>query len=90
MVVGPLGSAIFNEMTHLEQRVTFMRMIQALGELWHKEIRKEDIPALQLRVLEAICLTELHFPAAEADVKLHGLLHLAFNNLTLWGKNIGI
>lgn len=81
-----MGSAIFNEMLTLAQRLTYIRMFLVCGELWNKEICIADLPNLQLRVLEAICFTELHLPATEADAKMHMLLHLAFDNLTLWGE----
>ena len=55
-----------------------MRIFQACGELWAKEVREDSLPDLQLRVIEAICLAELHLPASEADIKLHDLVHLAY------------
>ena len=68
------------------QRLTYMRMFQVCGDLWAKQVTIADLPALQFRVIEAICLMELHLPASEADIKLHDLLHLAFDVLPNYGK----
>jgi hypothetical protein len=68
------------------QRLTYIRVFQACGELWEKEILEEALPDLILRVIEAICLVELHLPAIEADIKLHNLMHLAFS-IGDWGKS---
>ena len=70
------------------QRLTYMRVFQACGELWQKEVNGSDIPDLVLRVIEAICLVELHLPASEADIKLHNLVHLAFS-IGDWGEEDG-
>lgn len=68
------------------QRLTFMRLFQACGDLWLKELKVDELKDLQLRVVEAVCLAELHLPASEADIKMHDLIHLAFLNIPLWGK----
>lgn len=68
------------------QRLTYMRLFQACGDLWLKELRADGLEDLQLRVVEAVCLAELHLPASEADIKMHDLVHLAFNNIPLWGE----
>lgn len=65
---------------------TCMCLFQVCGDLWAKQVAIADLPALQLRVIEAICLMELHLPATEADMKLHNLLHLAFDVLPNYGK----
>ena len=64
----------------------YMCLFQVCGDLWAKQVAIADLPALQLRVIEAICLMELHLPATEADMKLHNLLHLAFDVLPNYGK----
>jgi hypothetical protein len=70
----------------LPQRLAYIRMFQACGQLWHKAVHKDDIPDLQRRVLEAVCLAELHLPASEADVKMHNLVHLVMDVLPTWGE----
>ena len=85
---GPLGSYLIElcEAVGSMQRLACMRMFQAIGDLWVKEIPKTSMPALALRTLEAICFMELHLPASEADVKLHNALHLAFQQIPEWGE----
>lgn len=70
------------------QRLTYTRLFLVCGDLWRKEQRKDGLKDLQLRVLEAVCLAELHLPASEADIKMHDLIHLAFLNIPLWGGYI--
>lgn len=60
--------------------------LQVCGDLWAKSIPKSRLPDLQLATLEAICCMELHLPASEADIKLHDLLHLAFDVIPAYGK----
>lgn len=71
-------------MTGLPVRMLIL-LCNALGELCRKQVHKHDLPHIQLRVVQAICLLELHFPASEADIKLHNTGHIAFDNLPRWG-----
>jgi hypothetical protein len=88
---GPYGSSLMNAMAEVAepQRLTYMRLFQACGDLWLKEQSKAGLKDLQLRVIEAVCLAELHLPASEADIKMHDLIHLAFQNIPLWGECAG-
>jgi hypothetical protein len=88
MLAGPYGSMLTANLTDMPeaQRLTYMRMFQVCGDLWAKSISKHRIQELQLAVVECICLMELHLPATEADVKLHDLLHLAFDVLPNYGN----
>lgn len=70
------------------QRLTHMRVFAVCGDLWAKQVQVADLPHLQLRTLQAICLAEAHLPASEADVKLHDLLHLALDVLPTWGESL--
>ena len=89
---GPYGSSILNALMDScgeAQRLTYMRIFQACGELWAKELRVDSLPDLQRRAVEAVCLAELHLPASEADIKMHDLIHLAYQNIPYWGKWLG-
>ena len=84
---GPYGAWLLSLMEDVPeaQRLTYIRVFQACGDLWQKEIEGNDLPDLFLRVIEAICFVELHLPANEADIKLHNLIHLAFS-IGDWGE----
>ena len=72
---GPYAAAFFDSFTDMPdaQRLTYIRLFHAAGDLWLKEQPKDPRiqNALFRRCLEAICLTELHFPALQADCKMH-------------------
>lgn len=90
VLAGPLGAITVASMTQMPeaQRLTYMRMFQACGDLWAKELHGADVFSVQHAVIECICLMELHLPASEADVKLHDLLHLAFDVIPAFGKQV--
>jgi len=85
---GPFGTALIDSMQGLggQQRFTFMRLFQVIGDIWHKQVVKSEIPELQLRLVEAICLCELHLPALMADIKMHQSLHIVFRQLRNFGE----
>ena len=91
--IGPIGAIIINGLKGLpgtlgdQQRMTIIRVLQVCGDLWAKEIVEADIPLLQERVIETICLVEAHLPASELDIKLHNLLHLCDDNLRQVGES---
>lgn len=92
VLCGPIGAKMLHDLSFLPgltfghaQRLTMMRVLTALGDLWQKELHRDDIKPLQLRVLEAVGLVELHLPASQLRIKLHNLLHLAYDNLERWG-----
>jgi hypothetical protein len=87
-LTGPLGAKLFSNLQDmpLAQRTTYIRLFQACGELWHKSVSIASLPDLQHRVVEAVCMAELHLPATEADIKMHNLVHLAFDVLPEWGE----
>lgn len=88
LVTGPQGTMALAQLQGLpeRQRLTHQRVFAVCGDLWAKQVWTADLPHLQLRTLQAICLVEAHLPASEADVKLHDLLHLAFDVLPTWGE----
>ena len=62
------------------QWFTFQLLLGACcDDLWAMQQLRQENPDLQLCVLDAMCLGELHLPAAVADMKLHQLAHLAFD-----------
>lgn len=85
---GPQGTMAMAQLHSMpeRQRLAYMHLFAACGDLWAKQVPVADLPKLQLRVLHAICLAEAHLPASEADVKLHDLLHLALDELPTWGR----
>lgn len=38
---------------------------------------RDDIPGLALRMLEALCLSEMHLSSQLCDIKMHNLTHCA-------------
>jgi hypothetical protein len=84
---GPYGAVAMSKLEDMPdaQRETYALLLETCGALWAKTVRECDLPDLQLRVLEALCFAEIHLSAAEADIKLHGLLHLALDVLPAWG-----
>jgi hypothetical protein len=84
---GPYGAAAMSKLEDMPeaQRLAYALLMETCGDLWAKTVRAADLPALQLRVLEALACAELHLPATEADIKLHGLAHLALDVLPAWG-----
>lgn len=69
----------------VRMRLTLILLCDAFGELCRKQVHKHDLPHIQVRAVQAICLLELRFPASEADVALYDTGHIAFDNLPCWG-----
>ncbi len=88
MYVGPYGAVALDSLCDMPEarRLTFQFVFQICGDLFAKEVAVSDLPDLQLRVIEALCLMELHLPASEANIKLHNLLHLVFDVLPTFGE----
>ena len=63
-----------------------MRLFQVIGDICAHEIAKSGIEELQLRLVEAICLCELHLPGLMADIKMHGAMHIVFRQLRNFGE----
>lgn len=60
------------------QRAALQFLWQVIGELWNKEVRRDDLPWLRELAVEAVCVMECHFPATELDIKMHNIIHLAY------------
>jgi hypothetical protein len=63
------------------QHAALQFVLQVIGELWNKEVRREDLPWLGQLAVQAVCVMEAHLPATELDIKLHNTVHLACDGL---------
>ena len=80
---GPLGRVMIDALKHHDATSSVVHFPAATraccDDLWAMQQLRQENPDLQLCVLDAMCLGELHLPAAVADMKLHQLAHLAFD-----------
>ncbi|GLC70376.1 hypothetical protein PLESTF_000966400 [Pleodorina starrii] len=101
LLAGPFGAyAVVSASLPRGVCSALLALLNACSDLWDKVQDRRRLNALRERVVEAVCLVELHMSCNELDIKLHNLIHLvdAIRNLgplfahamfrpeSLWGK----
>ena len=77
-LASPYGTYLLACCTEMgeQQRHAMQAILRAASFIQDKAVALDALPAMQERVVRAICLMELALPVTECDIKLHNLIHL--------------